>query len=67
MRTLRGKINNELEGVKKNKTKKLFRDAFGVYFALLGIFQSYVTKINLSGRGSNFLKIINKAKELKIK
>lgn len=64
MRTLRRKINNELEGVKK---KKLLSDAFGVYFPLLGIFQGYLTKINLSGSGSNFLKIINKAKEFKIK
>lgn len=68
MRSLRRKINNELEGVKKiKKQKKLLRDAFGVYFPLLGIFQGYVTQINLSGSGSNFLKILNKAKEFKIK
>lgn len=43
------------------------RDEFGMDFPLLRIFQGYVTKINLSRSGSNFLKIINKAKEFKIK
>lgn len=65
MRTLRRKINNELESVKEKK--KLLRDAFGVHFPLLGVFQGYVTKTNLSRSGSNFLKIKYKAKEFKIK
>lgn len=38
-----------------------------MHFPLLGIFQGYVTKINLSRSGSNFPKIINMVKEFKRK